>query len=479
MIGATHTADASPRLEVNPAFAPLFASLGLETPSRFLDLPGDVVSGHPDRHVVRVELSGRSTAFYLKRQHHVTRGEKLHNWLQGFGWVSRCEREGSLLKQLSAAELPCPRWAAVGSDRTGRAFLLVEEVTGAADLRQALPDLDTTPEGRVRFFRKLGCWIAAYHQAGFTTPELAAKHVLVDPPAHFTLLDWQSAKRVAIVPMADRLRSLAALHASTAEKLATPRERLRVLWHALRPARQAGLCSRPFTDLVRQVQAAASRISGRRSLQNQRQANTSIQRLVWVAGEEVCAVPDVAAIWPERAISPPFYGCAPGSELIRLADGREALVTRGRSFAPLGRLWASLRGRSWRSPGVSLGRVLFHLERYGIPAPRLLAFGQRPGSAGRAEWFALHTPPPPALTPPLDERTAVRLGRLLRALHEAGCRFRKVSLDFLGECGEELSVRDVTALYLGRRDPRAELAAWLGILPAHLREAVKTSYEQG
>ena len=125
------------RLEVNPAFATGFAALGIDSPAGFLDLPGEVVSGHPDRHVVRVELPGFPTAFYLKRQHSVTRRERWRNWRAGFGWVSRCEREAALLKQLAAAGLPCPQWVAVGDDGRGRAFLLVEEVAGSGDLRRA------------------------------------------------------------------------------------------------------------------------------------------------------------------------------------------------------------------------------------------------------------------------------------------------------------------------------------------------------
>ena len=38
-------------------------------PRDYLDLPGEIVSGHPDRHVARVEVDGR--VCYLKRQHRV------------------------------------------------------------------------------------------------------------------------------------------------------------------------------------------------------------------------------------------------------------------------------------------------------------------------------------------------------------------------------------------------------------------------
>ena len=101
------------------------------------------------------------------------------------------------------------------------------------------------------------------------------------------------------------------------------------------------------------------------------------QRLVWLAGEAVCAVPEVAAVWPRPAIAPPFYGFGPdGASQVKFA-GRDAILLRGRTSAPFGRFRAWLRAIPWRSPGVTVGRVLFHLERYGVPAVRLLAFGQR------------------------------------------------------------------------------------------------------
>src|SRR5205823_100413 len=95
-------------------------------------------------------------------------------------------------------------------------------------------------------------------------------------------------------------------------------------------------------------------------------------------------------------------------------------------------LVAWLRGRPWRSPGVTLGRVLFHLERYGLPAPRLLAFGQQLTGATSADSFALYERVTGiSLSDWLadsqhatDDRADVlsQVGALLRQLHDAGCR---------------------------------------------------------
>lgn len=455
--------------EVNPEFAERFATLGLDTAAGFLDLPGEVVCGHPDRHVARVVLP--CGAFYLKRQHAVTWRERLRNRLAGFGWSSRCGREAELLKQLAAEGLPTPRWAAFGEDGRGRAFLLVEEVT-ATDLHRVLSDTVLSPETRVRLAGRLGGLVARLHAAGFATPDLTAKHVLVAADSgDLTLLDWQSARRVKSVPAAERIRSLAALHASIPNELAGPRERLRVLRAALGPGRLAGV--------ARRVEREASKLRGRRSIRDQQQPAGQSQRLVWVAGEEVCAIPEVAAAWPEPAVAAPFYGCEPGTLRVRLADGREGVLIRGRSFAPLGRLRAKLRGRPWRSPGATLGRVLFHLERYGVPAPRLFAFGQRFTGPASAEWFALHDVPSDASPPVTDPATAESLGRLLRRLHDAGCRPAGEPLAVLAAS----EVRDVTRVRIVRRisdrDRARDLRLLLASLPSVCRSAAEAGYLSG
>jgi tRNA A-37 threonylcarbamoyl transferase component Bud32 len=464
---------------VNPVFAARFAALGVDTPAGFLDLPGEVVSGHPDRHVVRAELPGFPAAFYLKRQHAVAGRERLRNRLAGFGWVSRCEREAVILRQLAAAGLPCPRWAAVGADGHGRAFLLVEELAGAVELRRVLRDTDLSQSERARLADHLGRLVALLHATGFTTPDLTAKHVLVSPEARdITLIDWQGARRARIVSGVDRIRCLAALHASVADDLATPRERFRVLHAALRPARKAGIVVARFSDLVRQVEREAARLGGKRSIRDQRHSPACSQRLVWLAGEAVCVIPEAVAAWPSPPIAAPFYGCKPGTLSIRLGDGREAQLIRGRAVAPFARLGAWLRGRSWRSPGVTLGRLLFHLERYGIPAPRLLAFGQRLTGPASAEWFVLSTPPVAPITEPSSD-TAEQLGRRLRQLHDAGCRYTGDAVAVFGVDGSGVCVRDITAVRLARRVTERDRADDLQRVLAALAPATRSAAEAG
>jgi tRNA A-37 threonylcarbamoyl transferase component Bud32 len=434
---------------------------GLLTAGQLLELPGEVVSGHPDRHVVRVVVSG--VVYYLKRQHRVGRRERLRQAVAGFGWVSRCEREARTLQRLESAAFACPNWVAYGEDGRGRAFLLVEELAGFAGLRRFLSDTRVSPDRR-RLAERAGQAVAELHAAGFTTPDLAAKHVFVNPDTlAVVLIDWQSARFAPRLGTRDRRAALAALHASLAEHLADGRERLRFLWAYRRVARRQGAALPRFSALVRGILRESARLAGRRSICDQRQPAAAEQRLVWLAGEAVCAVPDVAAVWPAPPVAPPFYTDDPpdGRDVtIRLPDGRPAVLARFRSFAPLGRLAAWLRGRPWRSPGATLGRVLFHLERYGIPAPRLLAFGQRETGPVTADSFALHEP---AVGEPIDHRIRSphsaedrrevldQLDLLLRQLHDAGCRLDLSGTLFRVDSAGRVVLGDARAVRLCRR----------------------------
>lgn len=374
--------------QVHPKYRESFAEARLMTAEALLALPGEIVSGHPDRHVMQVELPGGGSAF-LKRQHKVTWRERLKQKFDGCGWSSRCVREANVLKQLEREGLPCPQWIAFGEDGDGRAFLLVEEVKGARELRRLLSDSVLSTEERIRVAERIGQAVAEVHAAGFSTPDLSAKHVLIDPATFaVTLLDWQNSKRREGAAPAEP--ALGALDASLAESLASPRERLRVLWAYARVCRRSGMKLPRFSRMVCEIRKEMERVRDRRSIRDQREGRTIDQRLVWLADEAVCAIPEIATIWPRPAVAAPFYHCEPGTIQIQMADGREATLVRGRSFAPFGRLRAFLRGRPWRSPGANVGRELFDKQRYGIPAPRLYAFGQRLTGRCTAEWFALY-----------------------------------------------------------------------------------------
>ena len=71
---------------------------GLPPPSVLVDLPGEIVSGHPDRHVREVTFRGR--VCYLKREHRIPWRERWKNLLAGFGWASKSTREAAVLMWL-------------------------------------------------------------------------------------------------------------------------------------------------------------------------------------------------------------------------------------------------------------------------------------------------------------------------------------------------------------------------------------------
>src|SRR4051794_6102520 len=105
-------------VRVHPAHRSALDQLGLKTASAFLELPGPVISGHPDRHVRRVEIGGRVA--YLKVEHRVPWRDRLrHAWFGG-GFASKSVREADLLAELAAAGLPAPEWLACGEDGRGR-----------------------------------------------------------------------------------------------------------------------------------------------------------------------------------------------------------------------------------------------------------------------------------------------------------------------------------------------------------------------
>jgi len=186
----------------------------------------------------------------------------------------------------------------------------------------------------------------------------------------------------------------------------------------------------------------AGQLSERSAVRAQRRPIESDvnQRLVWLAGEAVVAIPEVAAGWPSPAMVTPYYPIAPKAtpklgarEWVTLPDGTQAVVVRFQTRAPIARLVAALRERPWRSPGANAARVLFHLQRHGIAAPRMLAFGQRTISRFTGQSFLLAEPQPEAVPvaeqltnptlPVVARRQILRMcGERLRQLHDAGCR---------------------------------------------------------
>src|SRR4051812_39635373 len=93
-------------LFVEPQARPWLSALGLCTCRDFLTLSGVVVSGHPKRHVVQVQLDGATV--FLKKELQVSLSDRFRNWCHGHGRHSLSVREFQQLRQLRAAGLSVP-----------------------------------------------------------------------------------------------------------------------------------------------------------------------------------------------------------------------------------------------------------------------------------------------------------------------------------------------------------------------------------
>ena len=190
------------------------------------------------------------------------------------------------------------------------------------------------------------------------------------------------------------------LHATLPpECLPTP-VRLRMLWAYRRVLKSSGAKSLPrFGAFVRCISDSAKAAAKRSSVRQQLGApSANPQRLVWLDGEAAVAIPGVAAHWHNGPTGEPFYDRPSGGESLARSDGTTGELTRFHTFAPLGLARAALRERPWRSPGATAARVLFHLERFGIPGPKLLAFGQRSARRCSVQSFVLTSPLGAAVT---------------------------------------------------------------------------------
>jgi hypothetical protein len=438
------TARRRSSITLHPRYAAWLRKAGLDSAETVLELPGEIVSGHPDRHVVRVELSGPGgpRILFLKREHTVGWRVRLKNYRVGFGWVSRCVREAMTLQALESCGLPGPQWLAYGTADDGRAFLLIDDLTGQTDLRAALRDPRLPAAGRKKLAAVVGRAVADLHAAGFAPPDLSAKHVFVDRAlSRVTVIDWQNAPHAGAVTPDHRIRAFALLHATVTDSLVTARDRLEVL-RAYRTNQPAGTIS--WRRFVHGIVREARLLKRNSSVRDQRaDPRTSADlRLVWLAGEAVCVVRGLEHQWPNPPISPPFYpgpqaaGPDPAEQYVGLPDGRTAMLFRYTTRTWLGRAWSGIRGRSWRSPAAVAARTLFQLQRFDSPAPRLLAFGQRLTTPISAESFVL-TDRAPGDEPlaerlarpfagPLDRFLYLRqCGRAVRALHDAECRLSR------------------------------------------------------
>lgn len=403
---------------IHPSVAQQMWECGLWTADDYLQLPGVIVSGHPDRHVRRVHLPGYGQA-YLKRQHYVTFKERFRNWWKGHGWVSRSVREGRMLQLLSQFTQNIPQWLAFGENSHRQSFLLVASLDDAVDLHHWL----RRKEGlNLRdLARQIGQVIAQLHDLGLTLPDLTAKHIFVKSKTQqIALVDWASSNRRSFIPLRDRLRDLGRFHASVSHEIAGVRERLVLLSAATRTYLQRYPYCQKLSDLARRIDRSSQSLCKRSSLRDQRQSQSDAPELIWLAQESVCVTPEAARWWPHPLRDFPLYDENFSDTTWTLPSGETGYLMRGCSRLTLKELWNRWRGYPLSSPAQHWARLLVHLQRRGVAVPRLLAFGHHPCSWHSLKWFVLYAP----YSSPSnfdDDRLFIDLGFLLRQLHDAGC----------------------------------------------------------
>ena len=187
-----------------------------------------------------------------------------------------------------------------------------------------------------------------------------------------------------------------------------------------------------------EIRRRARRLLERRRIRELRQPilPPTAQELIWLDGEAVQVTPAF-----RDELGPDLAAFKKGTHLFFKKEMRPLfrqvpfgnLVTRWVS-RPYAWLWAWLCGKPVVAPEVESMKVIFHLQRYGVVLPRLLAAGQNNIKPWEIQSFLLTQPLQGALplvqflatADPASRRRAVReAGRVLRQMHAANCYVEK------------------------------------------------------
>jgi tRNA A-37 threonylcarbamoyl transferase component Bud32 len=393
-------------VEINARYCDLLEQEGLTTPEAILALPSIIISGHPDRNVARVLIgAGRqAVAAILKREHRVPWKERLTNAREGFGFVSKSQREATILRAVHEAKFHCPDWLAAGEDRIGRSFVLLRELDGCIDLKVYLSN--TAAEGsrkRKSFAQNLGRSLARLHNAGFSHGDLYSKHVYVNPQSRaIKFIDWQRAGQHRIVSWRMRCRDLATLAATLEDAVADPFQQRACLAAYLKESKERRQVRKiSFSGLAGRVLRCRARLLRNRrmwEMQVLAPANPK-QNIIWRDGEALCVTQEFDGDLGERIPDwlryerIPAKGrnlevdtfCPPVLPSAKLIFRRETRVWTG--------LVAWIRGKKLISSSIRQAGQIIRLQRLGFETPRLVAFGQRQVHPWCVESFILTQAP--------------------------------------------------------------------------------------
>ncbi len=421
---------------IHPNDVDWLSDIGLRTGRDFLNWPGVVVNGHVDRNVSRVQLG--DVVGYLKVEHRIRLRDRLRSVADGFGYGCKSRREAIVIARLQINNLPAPNWLAAG-EVDGKAFLLVEEAEGAVELR-ALKRVSNPVA------RSLGNAIGRMHEVGIHQPDLFAKHILVNSRSRqITIIDWQQAELRSKVHSIFRIRALAVLHATAIDDPTSPPAWWSVFLKAYLGA--TGLSLDTLDEFATEVARRSARIRNKPSIRRQREQKANVEQpLMRINGEDVCAIPEVADSFRSPTAVARVYNPASNGQPLAFAKDRTGLLLSRRYSAPFGRWWAKLRGKAWRSPELRRARLLFHLQRHGIAAPQLLAYGQRITGFRTAESFVLEEVSPREPLAAGDREAALELAQRLA---DAGVAV--LDARALGQIDGQLGVVDVSHLRLAKK----------------------------
>ncbi len=358
-----------------------------------------------------------SGSFFLKKEHAVTWRDRFHNAWAGFGWCATSVREATILLAARKAGVACPEVAAFGELRT-RAFLLLRDEADMVELRTILLTLDSNTD-RNQLAEALGRELARLHAAGFDHPDLFAKHILVGrtgPTFRICILDWARARRRRAVSWHLRCRALAILDATLHTALASDRLRLRCLRAYLREANRSAL---PMARLAQEVRRTADLRRRERNVRELGQLPTPPRDQQFVPACDGRLL-IVRSYWDNLdGRLPTWLTCLPN------AVGPMMDFTLTAANAAGG---TTLRVHTTTRPAAHaemppLAHLLFRLQRFGVPAPRLLAVGRSP-----LQHFVVTEAPAIlpfdvafAKAPPSERRRMLgQAGSMIRQIHDAG-----------------------------------------------------------
>ncbi len=306
---------------------------------------------------------------------------------------------------------------------------------------------------------------------------------MIDAKGEPCFLDWQRSRPDQNVRWKQRTRDLASLHATLAEHLATPRERLVFLVEYFRTFEGETKAAMPQSraDFVRRIIEQSRLLLRRRHVAEKRHAAPQDVEQAWIPlqFDALCITPRLQRLygsrpphWLARYRQPLPPGQEPARTWLTLPDGNNALLVRRRVWTPLRLRWAQWRRRQPVSDDQRAAGLLLRLERHNIPAPRVLAMGQHGLGKGWLESFLLMEPAPNSIElatwlnrlDPNDERDQclrsamlAQVGALLHRLHDARCYLAEsggahtfaVRLD--GDSAPQLVVERSEAVSFSRR----------------------------